>query len=138
MAQVDYLLAMTSPLDGEEAFGALAGALETLDARAEKRGLAPAGPALAPPPLPKAALDLAGALAAPWEEVPWPQAVGRVSAAYLWAYPPGIPWLVPGEVIGHGQARAALRAEAAGVALRQSRGIPGPKAAVLKEKAPSY
>ena len=138
MAQADYLLAMTSPLDGEAAFGALGDALETLDARARKRGLAPAGPALPPPPLPKAALDVAGALAAPWEEVPWPQAVGRVSAAYLWAYPPGIPWLVPGEVIGPQEARAALRAAEAGVALRQSRGTPGAKAAVLKEKSPSY
>lgn len=137
MAQPDYLLAMTSPLDEEEDYRALVGALETLEEKARDRGLAPAAPALPPSPLPKAALEPARALAEPWEELPWPQAVGRVSAAYLWAYPPGIPWLVPGEVIGPEQIGAVLRAAGAGVSLRASRGS-GEKAAVLKEKAPSY
>ncbi len=31
--------------------------------------------------------------------VPCKEAVGRISASYLWLYPPGIPFLVPGEMI---------------------------------------
>ena len=34
-----------------------------------------------------------------WEEVPIEKAAGRVSAEYIMVYPPGIPFVVPGEVI---------------------------------------
>lgn len=34
-----------------------------------------------------------------YEILPLDKAVGRVSADYIWAYPPGIPLIVPGEVI---------------------------------------
>jgi len=31
--------------------------------------------------------------------VPWEEAAGRISAEYIYLYPPGIPLLVPGETI---------------------------------------
>ncbi len=50
------------------------------------------------PCLPQTALEPSLALGLPWEEVEWRQARGRVSADYLWAYPPGIPVICPGEI----------------------------------------
>ena len=46
---------------------------------------------------------------APTERVPIAAAVGRVCAELLCPYPPGVPLLLPGEVVGEGDV-AALRA----------------------------
>ena len=48
--------------------------------------------------LPKAKESFSRALALPTEEIPLREAAGRICADYLWAYPPGIPLLCPGEV----------------------------------------
>lgn len=50
-----------------------------------------ATPAMAMPP--------AAALHAPVEAVPWPAALGRVAGEYVIPYPPGVPLVVPGEVV---------------------------------------
>ena len=34
-----------------------------------------------------------------WETVPLKESEGRISAEYAYLYPPGIPLLVPGEII---------------------------------------
>lgn len=64
---------------------------------------APAAPAQLPPlaalPLPPMALTPRDAFFATAETVPRAAAVGRLSAATLCPYPPGIPLLLPGEVI---------------------------------------
>ncbi len=57
-----------------------------------------ARPIALPPPGPRA-LDVREAFLAPAEVVPWDQAAGRVSADSLAAYPPGVPNVLPGEVI---------------------------------------
>ncbi|MCS7031027.1 MAG: aminotransferase class I/II-fold pyridoxal phosphate-dependent enzyme [Gloeomargarita sp. SKYG116] len=51
------------------------------------------------PPVTKAVLSLREAFFAPHTLVPWSAAVGRVSAAVVSPYPPGIPVLLPGEFI---------------------------------------
>ena len=53
-----------------------------------------------PPPrsLPESRLTLKQAFLARWESVPWREAAGRVVVDTVCPYPPGIPWLVPGEV----------------------------------------
>ena len=38
------------------------------------------------------------------EVVPWSKAAGRTAMEYAYLYPPGIPFIVPGEKIGHGTA----------------------------------
>ena len=39
------------------------------------------------------------ALDLPYREVPLDEAVGKMAADYVYLYPPGIPLIVPGEVI---------------------------------------
>ena len=46
------------------------------------------------------AMDPADAFFQPVEIVPWTEAVGRVSADSLAAYPPGVPNVLPGEILG--------------------------------------
>lgn len=55
-------------------------------------------PLLLPPP-PRMAITLREALIAPFEEVALAAAVGRIAAATVAFYPPGIPLAVPGEEI---------------------------------------
>ncbi len=50
----------------------------------------------------------------PCEEVPLRHSAGRICGEYLYAYPPGIPILAPGEYIRPQQIRAILRAQADG------------------------
>ena len=57
------------------------------------------------PPLPEAVFSPKDALGLRAESVPVSASEGRVSADYAWAYPPGIPMLVPGERIPTGFAR---------------------------------
>lgn len=51
------------------------------------------------PPLPQMAMTLRQALTAPFEEVTLAEAVGRIAAASVAFYPPGIPLVIPGEKI---------------------------------------
>ncbi len=51
------------------------------------------------PALPKAALSPRQAMFAPWETVPLEQAVGRIAAEAACPCPPGVPVVMPGEVI---------------------------------------
>ena len=54
---------------------------------------------LTPPPLPQLALNPRQAAFAPSETIAWQAAAGRVCAEQIMPYPPGIPLLMPGEVI---------------------------------------
>ena len=51
------------------------------------------------PENPESILSIAGALKMPRRMIPLSDAVGLVSAEYVWCYPPGIPLLVPGECV---------------------------------------
>jgi arginine decarboxylase len=52
------------------------------------------------PPLPAMALLPRDAVESPWERVTLEEAVGRISSEVVTVYPPGIPILYPGEIIG--------------------------------------
>jgi arginine decarboxylase len=90
----------------EEAVGALAsGRRETsCGPRPEISGPAPDLPWVSRP-----ALNPRAAYLAPAQETPLARAVGRIAAALVAPYPPGIPLLVPGEVI---RAETVARLEA--------------------------
>lgn len=119
MAMADYLLAMTSICDSDEGFDRLAAALRDID-----RELTAAPEPLPLPPLllpparcsPDDALDAAGRLA------PLSGCAGSVSREYVWAYPPGIPLLVPGEEVTPDLLALFDRLTRAGVALKSTRG----------------
>jgi len=92
------VLAMTSPCDEETALDRFAAALLVIDAAAAQNAPLPASAQVLPTPGP-AACSIAQALFAPHTALALQHAVGRTSAEYVWAYPPGVPLLAPGEVI---------------------------------------
>ena len=97
-ATENYLLAMTGAGDTEEGFAKLAAALSEAD-----RTLPPHTVSAFPPfALPRPACSIDRALDAESEAVPVLKACGRTAAEYLWEYPPGIPVIIPGEVIPEG------------------------------------
>lgn len=111
MAAPRYALAMTGPGDTQESLMRLADALTSLetafpvqpqkteDAETE---LYESLPVLSMPP--EAALN------APKHFAAWLQCVGETAAEYVWAYPPGIPLVIPGEHIDSGLAHTLSQA----------------------------
>ncbi len=95
MAAGDYIIAMTSLADTDEGFLRLARALCEIDIRIEADFLTSIRtfPQLHTVYAPWQAADI------PQVSVPTAQADGCVAAEYVWAYPPGIPLVVPGELV---------------------------------------
>lgn len=122
MACGENLLAMTGMADSREALERFAEALHVLD-RECKPVPADRRPVL-PPPGP-AHCTIAQALAMPSEPAAPEQALGRVAAEYVWAYPPGVPLLAPGEEITEGFLEAAEALAQTGTALRHTGGTGG-------------
>ena len=118
MASVAYATAMTGLGDTEETLDALADALLAIDETAETAETTP----FAAPSLPQMAM-------APWEaegrdgEFVTPEsAMGRISGEFLWAYPPGVPLLVPGEVVDRPILDTMAAYAAGGIQLRSTTG----------------
>lgn len=100
-----FLLAMTGAGDGENGFSALACALREADAALPTyRGLFEEAVFCVSEP----ELSVEAAMSADTETVAPHLAEGRISAEYIWAYPPGIPLLMPGQRINAELARADL------------------------------
>jgi arginine decarboxylase len=97
MAYGDYVIAMTSICDQAEHMERLAAALCAIDM--EQSGSSVSLPDRRQPILPVQAMNIDVAGCAKGEQIPFNEAHGRISLEYVWAYPPGIPLLVPGEVI---------------------------------------
>lgn len=96
MASGDYALAMTGLGTTDAHLHRLAGALAAIDATLTPTDAS--APVLLPPP-PEQLLPPAEALAAPRVRLPLIACENRTAAGYLWAYPPGIPLLAPGQRI---------------------------------------
>lgn len=103
MASARYVLAMTTVGDSPEGLQRLVQALEAIDGKAGQNG----GPVQWPgvnkteisQRLPERYMEMDAAAEQPTEEVALAAAAGRVMGDYLYLYPPGVPILVPGEVI---------------------------------------
>lgn len=95
MASVAYATAMTGLGDTEETLDALADALAAIDETAEAAEVR----TLTAPSLPRMALAPHQAELSDGEHLSPEGSAGRISGEFLWAYPPGVPLLVPGEVI---------------------------------------
>lgn len=119
MAMGDYALAMTSICDTGEGFGRLAAALLDIDGQLTRQSLPPAPAAY---PLPPARLLMQEALALPGRMHPLPSCAGGISREFVWAYPPGIPLLVPGEEVTPSLLELFDGMTSAGVALKSTRG----------------
>lgn len=131
MATSGYILAMTSVCDSQEGFWRLADALEKLDKEQGKcnpmkksssekmfsgeNDNSGCGSASFP-----VRMGIYDAMNFPYREIPVQESVGEISAEYVFFYPPGIPFLVPGEEITES---AALRIVAAGEGKRRLFGL---------------
>lgn len=93
MALPDSLTAMTSVCDGAEELNRFADAVLAIDKTVQNAGTPPTPAFL----LPEQVYDAHELHGKTGETVPFADARGRVSLDYVWAYPPGIPLLVPGE-----------------------------------------
>lgn len=109
------LLAMTSPCDEDAALDRLAALLHEWDAQA-----APTAPLPAPPAPGEAVCTIAEALRRPAALVPMESAAGQVAAEYVWAYPPGVPLLAPGERVTPALLDALQALQATGTRLRHT------------------
>ena len=127
MASYSYVTLMTSMADKQEYYDRLLAALSDIDAKlaARKNGIGQAYTAGAKPlqnrdmPHNEIKLTPYDAVNSDCVEVPFSECEGRISAATVCMYPPGIPLICPGEVIG----KAAVAA--IGDALRQGFEIMG-------------
>ena len=102
MASAGYVLAMTTVGDRPEGLRRLAEALETIDMRTQPSGgtgLPVTEAKISVPAAPERCMEIDAAAAQPMERVALAEACGRVMGDYIYLYPPGIPILVPGEVI---------------------------------------
>lgn len=101
MSSAHHLIAMTSICDTAEGFKRLINALIDIDLsiKDSEYSAKKINPAMISEPPQKRS--------SPWEcfrckpvETDFEKAVGRTSLEYIYAYPPGIPYIVPGEIIG--------------------------------------
>lgn len=133
LAKPGYALAMTSVADKPESFERLWEALESLDKRLEKRKRNTSDKEIAEKndingnrillkrevyDVPEAVLTAYTADKAEKIELPLDKAADRIAGEYVYLYPPGIPYLVPGEKITKDMVSLLLRLRKQGFSLR--------------------
>ena len=116
MAAERYVIAMTGMGDTTKSLLRLAEALCAIDADCES------GDEDRPeyPHVPLQKMSAEEALLQPKEEKLLENAVGSIAAEYVWAYPPGIPILVPGEEISEELLRFLSEKKRLGIRLHRS------------------
>ncbi|MGI5979610.1 MAG: aminotransferase class I/II-fold pyridoxal phosphate-dependent enzyme [Oscillospiraceae bacterium] len=119
MAAPAYVVAMTGLLDADENLERFAAALLELDR--EIHATAPRRPFVAPA-IPPRSLSVREALSREAKTVTLREAVGKTAAEYVWAYPPGIPLAVPGELLTEELIKNLAIQRDAGISLRSSSG----------------
>lgn len=96
MAGGSYVIAMTSVADSKEAFEALYQAIETIDA--QLTDFETMSDNILYSRIPEKGMEIAEARNKNMEEIPFAEAAGRISGEYIYIYPPGIPFVAPGEI----------------------------------------
>lgn len=129
MAASYYLVAMTGMGDTMEMMDAFANALVDIDKKAAggKSRVFPA------PVLPKRAVPLAKARRGSQKTVPLLEAAGQICAETIWAYPPGIPLIVPGEIISREMVLLLTQYGEVGIHLKNSGGLSPGSIRILAE-----
>lgn len=119
MAACGYVVAMTGILDSDDNVKRLSKALCELDC--EVHGTAPRLP-FTGAKIPTRRLSVSEALKSKSKLMSIKDAKGKVSAEYVWAYPPGIPLVVPGEELTEETVKSLVIQREAGVSLRSTLG----------------
>lgn len=107
-----YALALTSVGDTAQGFARLCEAVEEIDRQESLKNIkgfwkdrterARTQNLLSAEMFPQVCMSIAEAMETDWEELPIEKSAGKISAEFVYLYPPGIPLLVPGEEItGH-------------------------------------
>jgi arginine/lysine/ornithine decarboxylase len=118
MSAPGFALAMTSVFDTRETLGALSRALIEIDSGIGcwRRDHTPRTG------VPRRAMSIQDARAADGELVKIDEAVGRAALEYVWAYPPGVPVVVPGDIIDEETIQAVHALTEAGITPRSDAG----------------
>jgi arginine/lysine/ornithine decarboxylase len=130
MAMESYAVAMTGMGDTEQMMDCLAKALLELDAL--YAGENASSQIIPHSELPQTRMTQAEAANYPWKLVSAKEGIGLVCAESIWAYPPGIPMIIPGEVVSEELICHLLRMSETGIRLCGTRGMPPETIAVLK------
>ncbi len=109
-----YTVAMTGAGDTAESLDAFIKAVETADTEISLCGDIPTSSFH----LPETKLKISDAVFLPCEFCEGFSAVGKISAGYVYAYPPGIPICVPGEIIDVTTVKEVLSLKNAGLDVR--------------------
>ncbi len=96
MSDSQNLVALVTPGHTRQSIDRLVAAVSELAGQAPEKVHKIRSPHL--PELPESRLSLKQAFLARWESVPLSKAAGRICVDTVCPYPPGIPWLLPGEV----------------------------------------
>lgn len=114
MASGNYVVAMTSFMDTIEGFRRLSHALHAIDARMEDMGKV----AFSPKDIyrhPEKQMEPYQAEEAAHGCIRLEEAAGQVSADYIYLYPPGIPMIVPGEILTEPMIQMVRQCQAVGL-----------------------
>lgn len=125
----DYVIAMTGLGDTEASVLRLADALTEIDLKLASGSRA----CFCPIVKAETRLPIYEAANASRTTVPTENAAGFICAEYIWAYPPGVPLYVPGEVIDPDFLRLISGYAEAGVSLRSTYGVLPESITVLTE-----
>ncbi len=117
MSSLQYIVAMTSYCDTDEGFTRLISALQEIDSGSPGAYLPKAA---AMPKTYKKAIEISEAEELCKASIPISRAQGMICGEFLFAYPPGIPLIVPGEVITNELAKVIFALKATGVLLKSS------------------
>lgn len=127
MESAEYVLAMTSCCDDEKGFERLQKALSEIDEEIlpEEKNLSWAVPETSKK------YEAFETEYMKKKYVSIEEAKGMVSASYIYAYPPGIPWIVPGEIITEEIVEYIIKSRQSGLTIR---GVKGNSVGVIGEK----
>ena len=99
MASVSYVICISSVVDSAASYDILFRAIEEIDNDLEHRVIVDGSRAMDIISGRRSAMVPGKAWDEPSEMVPLELSVGRISGAFVYAYPPGIPVLAPGEIV---------------------------------------
>ena len=130
MSQGDICLAMTGMGDSDRALGCLADALLEIDSHLtaidRKSAVTLPGPG-------ECVLRSGEAVLKKTEEIPMTEAENRISGESVWAYPPGIPLILPGERITAEFLKTAEELQNSGTGLHHLKAIKDGEISVIQE-----
>ena len=118
----DYALGMTSICDTQEGFARLADALLAIDGKARGNGIRNSEFGIRNFDSPKQVLTPGDALMRSGCFVPIDESFGAMSLEYVWAYPPGVPVIAPGEIINESVVSHIVKSFGAGIRLKSTGG----------------